>query len=168
MESSCVRQTLIPSTSKLFGDYLYDFERLKAFYPYYFDDPAAFEDAAKSMDFPDGAAGGPDFRAARAEWRFVHAREAGATRDGGRCNGPTGRLTFGSGLHGIQSITAAKLAQQLNERGISAVPIFWLATEDHDLAEVDHAWVFDQDVTPHKIMLSATSGNGGPVGKRGV
>ena len=30
----------------------------------------------------------------------------------------------------------------LRRRGIPAVPVFWLATEDHDFAEVNHAWVF--------------------------
>ena len=38
---------------------------------------------------------------------------------------------------------AVKLAAWLSENGMPAVPVFWLATEDHDFAEVNHAWVFD-------------------------
>ena len=44
-----------------------------------------------------------------------------------------------------KAVTAARLAKELSARGTPAVPVFWLATEDHDLAEVDHAWVFDSD-----------------------
>ncbi len=64
----------------------------------------------------------------------------------------------------FKALTAVKLAAYLNEQGISAVPIFWLATEDHDLAEVDHAWVFNQAATPRKISLASSVVNGGPVG----
>ena len=38
---------------------------------------------------------------------------------------------------------AVRLAEWLTENGIPAVPLFWLATEDHDFAEVNHTWVFD-------------------------
>jgi bacillithiol biosynthesis cysteine-adding enzyme BshC len=39
-------------------------------------------------------------------------------------------------------MTAVRWAQQLTESGTDAVPVFWLATEDHDLAEVNHCfWV---------------------------
>ena len=30
-------------------------------------------------------------------------------------------------------------ADELTKRGGEAVPVFWLATEDHDLAEINHA-----------------------------
>ena len=64
----------------------------------------------------------------------------------------------------FKALTAVKLAAFLNEHGTPAVPIFWLATEDHDLAEVDHAWVFNQELTPTKIGIANTAVNGGPVG----
>ncbi|MGH9694711.1 MAG: bacillithiol biosynthesis cysteine-adding enzyme BshC, partial [Bryobacteraceae bacterium] len=64
----------------------------------------------------------------------------------------------------FKALTAVKLAAHLTERGTPAVPIFWLATEDHDLAEVDHAWVFDREATPAKISIANTVVNGGPVG----
>ena len=44
------------------------------------------------------------------------------------------------------------------------MPVFWLATEDHDLAEIDHAWVFDHEATPTKISLANSISNAGPVG----
>ena len=64
----------------------------------------------------------------------------------------------------FKALTAVQLAAHLNEQGIPAVPIFWLASEDHDLAEVDHAWVFNEEATPAKISLASSLVNGGPVG----
>jgi bacillithiol biosynthesis cysteine-adding enzyme BshC len=36
--------------------------------------------------------------------------------------------------------------------------VFWLATEDHDLAEVDHVWVFDSRRQPVKLEAAHASG----------
>ena len=42
-----------------------------------------------------------------------------------------------------KALTAIQIAQELNDAGIEAVPIFWMATEDHDLDEVRHTTWFD-------------------------
>lgn len=33
------------------------------------------------------------------------------------------------------------------------VPVFWLASQDHDAAEVDHAWLFDMDERLHRLHI---------------
>ncbi|MGH9747700.1 MAG: bacillithiol biosynthesis cysteine-adding enzyme BshC [Candidatus Acidiferrales bacterium] len=38
-----------------------------------------------------------------------------------------------------KAVTALRWAEAITQRGVDAVPIFWLATEDHDLAEVNHS-----------------------------
>jgi bacillithiol synthase len=38
-----------------------------------------------------------------------------------------------------KAVTALRWADAITNRGTDAVPIFWLATEDHDLAEVNHS-----------------------------
>jgi bacillithiol synthase len=49
---------------------------------------------------------------------------------------------FGGPLYTIyKAITAINLAAELRTRGIRAIPIFWMDTEDHDLAEVTHCTV---------------------------
>ncbi len=39
-----------------------------------------------------------------------------------------------------KALSAVRCAEETTRRGTDAVPIFWLATEDHDLAEVNHAF----------------------------
>ncbi len=48
---------------------------------------------------------------------------------------------------------AVKLAEWLTSNDIPAVPVFWLATEDHDFAEVNHAWVFNGEHHPSKLEM---------------
>ncbi|MCA1625396.1 MAG: bacillithiol biosynthesis cysteine-adding enzyme BshC [Acidobacteria bacterium] len=43
-----------------------------------------------------------------------------------------------------KALSAVKLTECLRGRGIKAVPVFWIATEDHDFAEVSKAYVLGQ------------------------
>ncbi len=47
-------------------------------------------------------------------------------------------LFSGPALTLYKALTAVKLARHLTSQGIECVPVFWLATEDHDLEEVAH------------------------------
>ncbi len=45
-----------------------------------------------------------------------------------------------------KALTAVKLAEHLNKRGLGEfVPVFWLASDDHDLSEIDHIVLVDKD-----------------------
>ena len=46
----------------------------------------------------------------------------------------------------------------LTANGIPAVPVFWVATEDHDFAEVNHTWVFDARHRPRKTGMRRSAG----------
>ena len=67
-----------------------------------------------------------------------------------------------------KALSVVKRARQLNERGIECVPIFWLATEDHDFAEISHNVLRTPDGNLHPITLPATAPEGTPVGKIAV
>src|SRR5207247_11089547 len=53
-----------------------------------------------------------------------------------------------------KALSAIALAQRLErERGVPVVPVFWVAGDDHDFAEANHAWVLGRDGEPVKITL---------------
>src|SRR5206468_158926 len=43
-----------------------------------------------------------------------------------------------------KALTAIQIAEELTRGGTPAVPVFWMATEDHDLDEVRHTTWFDK------------------------
>jgi len=52
MESSCVRHNLIPGTSRLFLDYLYNFDRVERFYSAGWEAEQVAE-TARALRFPE-------------------------------------------------------------------------------------------------------------------
>ena len=165
MESSCIRQDLIPGTTKLFADFLYHFEQVSDYYQHPYSDPEAFQAAAAQIHYPD---------ARRAQLVSALREQNGDSPTLNELAQP-GTLTVVTGqqvglLSGpsytiFKALTAVRLVHELRASGIRAVPIFWLASEDHDLAEVDHAWLFDRNAHPAKISVTNTVSNGGPVGE---
>jgi bacillithiol biosynthesis cysteine-adding enzyme BshC len=151
MESHCLSFREVPHTTKLFSSFLEDFTRVA---PYYAHPPtAAGIDAAADEVRLDPAVRsgvvevlreqnrrfGAGNQIDRATSRNLDRLAAGAVaivtgQQVGLFSGPA--YTF------YKAICAARTAEDATRRGIDAVPIFWLATEDHDLAEVNHSsWV---------------------------
>ncbi len=165
MQPSCIHQTEIPGTSRLFLDYLYHFDRVAQFYQWPFSDLGALADSAQAVQYPEE-------RRAKliAALRKQNGDSAALARlaEAGTVAVVTGQqVGFLSGpeFTVFKALTAVKLAQHLNESGVPAAPVFWAASEDHDLAEVDHAWLFDQEGQPAKVSLAKAVSNGGPVGQ---
>ena len=52
-----------------------------------------------------------------------------------------------------KAVTALNLANQLSTEEKPVVPIFWLASQDGDSAEIDHAYVLDLAEELHKLQL---------------
>jgi bacillithiol synthase len=50
-----------------------------------------------------------------------------------------------------KAFSAIRIAEQLRGLGIRAVPVFWMDTEDHDLAEATHRTVIASDSSPQVI-----------------
>jgi bacillithiol biosynthesis cysteine-adding enzyme BshC len=153
MEPACLRHTELPHTSRLFSDFLYQYHRVERFYT------------------TPPSAGYPEER--RAE--MVAALEAqngshpslDVIKHPGSVAVVTGQqvgLFSGPAYSIYKALTAAKLAEQLTATGTPAVPVFWLATEDHDFAEVNHSWGFDQATRPVRYEVNGNSGSNRPVG----
>src|SRR5271165_6579456 len=68
---------------------------------------------------------------------------------------------FGGPLMSLFKIASAlALAQQVQQAGIDCVPVFWLATEDHDLDEVNQALFLTHDfqLVPFKASTAGIAG----------
>jgi bacillithiol synthase len=159
----CVRQTDLPHTSALFADVLYRPDIAGRFYHHPFRDLGAFRAVAHDLDFP------PERRAALVA-ALRETNPPGASLD--RLSQPgavavvTGQqvgLFSGPAYTVYKALHAAKLAEWLTANGIPASPVFWLATEDHDFAEVNHVWVFDAGHRPVKLEMRR-SASAQPVG----
>lgn len=77
--------------------------------------------------------------------RHPEARAVVTGQQVGLLLGPTFTLS--------KAVTAIKLAQRLDTPDRPVVPVFWLATQDHDVAEVDHTYVLDADEELHRLSV---------------
>jgi bacillithiol biosynthesis cysteine-adding enzyme BshC len=157
MQASCVRHTDLPGTSKIFADALYHFPRVAPFYAYPVNDSESYVAAAAKLTYPDSR------RAALVSALREYNGDSPALQllaKPGTVAVVTGQqvgLFSGPCYTVYKALTAVKLARTLTENGTPAVPVFWLATEDHDLEEVRHAWVFDSAQNPVKLSASSSA-----------
>jgi bacillithiol biosynthesis cysteine-adding enzyme BshC len=63
-----------------------------------------------------------------------------------------------------KALTAVQVAEELSKAGVRAVPVFWMATEDHDLEEVRHSTWFHGGKL-ERFELPNVPGAGKPVGQ---
>jgi bacillithiol biosynthesis cysteine-adding enzyme BshC len=72
---------------------------------------------------------------------------------------------FGGPLFSIfKALTAVKLADEATSAGADAVPIFWLAATDHDLAEVNQIVIPGPDGSLQKLTVPTQGVPDAPVG----
>ena len=141
----------IPKTSALYRDYLYDSTKIQEFLPCRYElnhfrqenlaqhpflphrdilcevldsQNRSFGAGEKTLENIDKLKGSDC-------WAVVAGQQVG--------------LFTGPAYTIYKALTAIKLAAHYNCRGVKTVPIFWMATEDHDLAEVDHCYLADTD-----------------------
>ena len=148
----------------MFGDYLYDFGRVSAFYASHFSDLEAFSEASKQIDYPPSRRSCLISALREQNGDSAAIAKLAEPETVAVVTGQQVGLFSGPAYTVFKALTAVRLAAHLSERGIPAVPVFWLATEDHDLAEVDHAWIFDHNLSPTRIAVTNTVVDGGPVG----
>jgi bacillithiol biosynthesis cysteine-adding enzyme BshC len=168
MRSICIPHTELPGTSSLFGDYLYRFDRVSGFYAHDPHDPDSIRRAGLAVNVADDRRQrlANALRRLNGENASVDVLELPDTV--AVVAGQQVGLFSGPAFSIYKALTAAKLARQLSESGLRAVPVFWLATEDHDLAEADHAWVFDKEHRPVRLRAGSSAPAGTPVGRIGI
>src|SRR5512147_298680 len=165
MESRCLRHTELPHTSRLFEDYVYHFEKVAGFYELPPRQPASFQEAVSRLDFPDERR--TALVSALREQNGDHPTLDRLAHPGTVVvvAGQQVGLYSGPAYTIYKALTAVKLAARLTEQGMPAVPVFWLATEDHDFAEVDHCWIFDAAHRPVRLEARSPARTDGPVGE---
>ncbi len=164
MEPSCIRQTALPNITKLFGDFTYHPDRVAEFYPYLPLQPGSFRRAAEQIEFSP-----EQRRNLVAALRIQNHGNPLLDRlaQAGTVAVVTGQQVglFSGPLYTIyKALTAIRLAENLTVDGIPAVPIFWLATEDHDFPEVNQAWLFDDAHRAVRFEAQAAPKANQPVG----
>jgi bacillithiol synthase len=149
MESHCIPFREIPHTTKLFSSYLEDFSRVSSYYAHP-PTAAGIDAAAREVRLDPAtrravveilreqnqrfAAGGKlDVATASNLDRLAASAVAIVT-------GQQVGLFSGPAFSFYKVLSAVRCAEETTRRGIDAVPVFWLATEDHDLAEVNHTF----------------------------
>ena len=159
----------LPHQPKLFVEYLDHFEKVKSFYFYPPTMPAVTRSARK-LDYPGER---------RRELTSILRKQnitlgAGAETLGNLerleksavaiVSGQQVALFSGPAYSVYKALTAVEIAEELTRGGIPAVPVFWMATEDHDLDEVRRATWFDQGKLV-RFELPLTGESGRPVGR---
>ena len=64
-----------------------------------------------------------------------------------------------------KALSAVKLAEEATTAGVDSVPVFWLATYDHDLAEVNHVAFPGAEGILQTLTTSSHDVSGAPVSK---
>jgi bacillithiol biosynthesis cysteine-adding enzyme BshC len=141
VKSECIPFTAIPHNSKLFLDLLFDYNKAAAFYAHR-PDAASVREHARQLVFPaerrarvadvlerqNRRWGAPPATLAAMERLRAGAVACISGQQVGLLGGPLYSL--------LKAVSALQMAEELTAQGIDAVPVFWLATEDHDLAEI--------------------------------
>lgn len=169
MESHCLSFQQIPHSTPLFLDYLYHFDRVQRFFPR----------APFARDWPKEEVSRVHYDATRRERVAAilerQNRAWGASQEtldniarfrGGASVVVTGQQVtlFGGPLFSIyKALTAIKLATEFTHGGQECVPVFWLATEDHDLAEVNHISLLGADGALAPFTTSARGPEDAPM-----
>ena len=158
MDSHSIPYTHLPHTSRLFADYLYDYGRVSEFYSYHPFEAESFRKAAQSIHYPAdlrrqvvAVLKEQNQRFSSAEKAFDSLKKLERPDCYAVVTGQQMGLFSGPVFAFYKALTAIKLARSLSSKGLEAVPVFWLATEDHDLEEVNHCFVQDREGNPRRL-----------------
>ncbi|MCL6545989.1 MAG: bacillithiol biosynthesis cysteine-adding enzyme BshC [Bryobacteraceae bacterium] len=164
MRSSAIAWQELPGATSLFADYLYQPSKTICFYGRSFLEPDAYRQAASEIESPEARRAA--LVEALASQNPGHPSLERLARPGTLAvvTGQQVGLFTGPAYSVYKALTAVKLARTLSEQGLAAVPIFWLASEDHDFEEAGQCWVLDAASQPVRIAQAPPTGARSPVG----
>jgi bacillithiol biosynthesis cysteine-adding enzyme BshC len=170
VKSECLPFSQIPHTTRLFADFLSDYSKVQQFYPRsaYFNQ--WFREEASSLAYDSER---------RQRVSVILERQNRSWSASGKALENIARLRTGAsavvtgqqvGLFGgplfsiFKALTAVKLADEATRCGVDCVPVFWLATEDHDLAEVSQVSIPGPDGVLQRLAAPTEGVKDAPVG----
>lgn len=144
MKAQCLPFSQIPHTTRLFTDFLAYSPTVQPFYPRSPHFAEWLKEEASGLQYDSARREqvstilerqNKSWDASPQTFSNIRRLRAGAAavvtgQQVGLFGGPTFAL--------YKALTAVKLAEEATAAGVDAVPVFWLATSDHDLAEVNH------------------------------
>lgn len=169
MNTRCLPFDQVPHTTRLFLDFLHDFPKVESF----FSRPPVF-----SSWFREEAGRVRYDNARRQIVSDILEKQNTAWNAGQKTLDNIARLRRGAmavvtgqqvgALGGpafamYKALTAVKLAAEASAGDVDCVPVFWLATTDHDLAEVNHVSLPAPDGAPIRLTLASHGANDAPV-----
>jgi bacillithiol biosynthesis cysteine-adding enzyme BshC len=161
MKSQCLPFTQIPHTTRLFLDYLSYTPSVRGFYPRspIFSEWVNDESQRVVYDAARRGKVSEILERQNRAWGASSKTLANIERlKRGALAAVTGQQVglFGGPLFSIfKALTAVKLAEEATAVGVECVPVFWLATEDHDLAEVNHASLLSEHGLPERLAVES-------------
>ena len=164
----CLPFTEIPHTTKLFLDFLAYSPTIRGFYPsspnsagWLKQTPAKRYDSARRQQVSEVLLRqNRSWNSSAKSLANIERLRAGASAV---VTGQQVGLFGGPFFSLLKALTAVKLAEEATAAGVDTAPVFWLATNDHDLAEVNHTSI----LTPEGLREIATPSRGvydAPVG----
>lgn len=157
MDCSAIPYRRTPHPSKLFLQYIEDFSRVADFFAH----PPTIEAVlsyARKLEFPGEQRKGVSgvlreqnvaFGSGGATEKNLERLERGAVAI---VTGQQVGLFSGPAYSIYKALTAIQVAEEISQAGVPAVPVFWLATEDHDLAEVNRClWLHENQLTRFEL-----------------
>ncbi len=169
VKAQCLPFGQIPHTTRLFTDFLSYAPGVRPFYPHSPHFSEWLKDDASTLQYDASRRERVSTILERQNksWDASPQTFANLTRlRRGAAAIVTGQQVglFGGPMFAIyKALTAVKLAEEATAAGIDAVPIFWLATSDHDLAEVNHISLPGPDGHLRTLTTSSHGVPGAPV-----
>jgi bacillithiol biosynthesis cysteine-adding enzyme BshC len=170
VKSECLSFAQIPHSTPLFTDFLSYSPNIQKFYPHSPFFNQWFKEEASQINYDSERRPGVSSILKRQNQHWGTSEKTLANIDRLRAGAlavVTGQQVglFGGPVFAIyKALTAVKLADQATRAGVDCVPVFWLATEDHDLAEVNQVAIPGADYSLQSFTVPTQPLPAAPVG----
>jgi bacillithiol synthase len=170
VKSECLPFGQIPHTTRLFNDFLYSHPKVQQFYPRSAYFKQWFKDEASAVQYdPERRRRVCDvlerqnrsFGASAKALENIARLRAGASA---MVSGQQVGLFGGPAFSIFKALTAVRLADEATRAGVDCVPVFWLATTDHDLDEIRGVAIPGPDGSLQKLVATTQGVLNAPVG----